>query len=125
MCRVSPTPSRGCPETTLLPDNKGRKVTVVDACEEGEGLEKGSIADDERGSGASINLDFINKGFRSDHLPPQTVFVRVLRELEDDFTAYSYKGYESIRSLSVHRAGRSKRSIYTELTNLWTPPSTL
>ena len=39
--------------------------------------------------------------------------MRVLRELEDDF--YSYKGYESIRSLSFHRAELSKRSIYTDL----------
>ena len=63
----------------------------------------------------SINLDFINKGFRGDHLPPLTVFVRVLRELEEDFTHYNYKGYEPIRFLSFHRTERNKRSIYTEL----------
>ena len=95
------------------PASKGRKVTVVDAGEEDEGFEEGSIADGERAQGATINLDFLNKGPRSDNLPPQTVLVRVLRELEDDFT--HYKGYKSTRSLSFHRAERSTCSIYTEL----------
>lgn len=70
------------------PASKGRKVTVADAGEEDEGFEEGSIADGERGQGATINLDFLDKGPRSDELPPQTVLVRVLRELEDDFTHY-------------------------------------
>ncbi|KAH9065544.1 hypothetical protein EDB87DRAFT_1596529 [Lactarius vividus] len=71
------------------PASKGRKVTVADVGEEeDEGFEEGSIADGERGHGATINLDFLDKGSRSDKLPPQTVLVRVLRELEDDFTHY-------------------------------------
>ncbi|KAH9030979.1 hypothetical protein EDB85DRAFT_2243368 [Lactarius pseudohatsudake] len=35
-----------------------------------------------------MNLDFLDKGSGSDKLPPQMVLVRVLRELEDDFTHY-------------------------------------
>ena len=94
------------------PASKGRKVTVVDAGEEDEGFEEGSIADGERGQGATINLDFLDKGSRSDNLPPQTVLVRVLRELEDDFT--HYKGYGFTHSLSFRRA-EPFLSIYTEL----------
>ena len=70
------------------PASKGRKVAVVDAGEEDEGFEEGSVADGERGQGATMNLDFLDKGSRSDNLLPQTVLVRVLRELEDDFTHY-------------------------------------
>ncbi|KAI9465634.1 hypothetical protein BJY52DRAFT_1245223 [Lactarius psammicola] len=70
------------------PASKGRKVTVADAGEEDEGFEEGSIADGERAQGATMNLDFLDKAPRSDNLPPQTVLVRVLRELEDDFTHY-------------------------------------
>ena len=73
------------------PASKGHEVTVADAGED-EGFEEGSIADGERGERAAINLDFLDKGSRSDNLPPQTVLVRVLRELEDDFT--HYKGYD-------------------------------
>ncbi|KAH9058994.1 hypothetical protein EDB83DRAFT_2548255 [Lactarius deliciosus] len=69
------------------PASKGRKVTVADVGED-EGFEEGSIADGERGHGATMNLDFLDKGSGSDKLPPQTVLVRVLRELEDDFTHY-------------------------------------
>ncbi|KAH9042264.1 hypothetical protein EDB85DRAFT_1918825 [Lactarius pseudohatsudake] len=70
------------------PASKGRRVTVADVGEEDEGFEEGSIADGERGHGATMNLDFLDKGSGSDKLPPQTVLVRVLRELEDDFTHY-------------------------------------
>ncbi|KAH8989592.1 hypothetical protein EDB86DRAFT_2942000 [Lactarius hatsudake] len=70
------------------PASKGRKVTVADVGEEDEGFEEGSIADGERGHGTTMNLDFLDKGSGSDKLPPQTVLVRVLRELEDDFTHY-------------------------------------
>ena len=101
------------PRPLWYPASKGRKVTVADAGEEDEGFEEGSIADGERGQGAAINLDFLDKGSRSDNLPPQTVLVRVLRELEDDFT--HYKGCGSTHSLSFRRAEPSTRSIYTEL----------
>ncbi|KAI0031183.1 hypothetical protein K488DRAFT_87075 [Vararia minispora EC-137] len=36
----------------------------------------------------SPNLDFLDPGTPADRLPPQTVLVKVLRELEDDFTHY-------------------------------------
>jgi hypothetical protein len=100
------------PRPLWYPASKGRDVTVADAGEEDEGFEEGSIAG-ERGQGAAINLDFLDKGPRSDNLPPQTVLVRVLRELEDDFT--HYKGYDSTRSLSFLLAEHSTPSIYTEL----------
>ncbi|KAH9025409.1 hypothetical protein EDB84DRAFT_1677911 [Lactarius hengduanensis] len=87
--RVPPTtPLRGCPEALWYPASKSRKVTVADVGEEVEGFEEGSIANGERGHGATMNLDFLDKGSGSDKLPPQTVLVRVLRELEDDFTHY-------------------------------------
>jgi len=95
------------------PASKGRKVTVADAGEEDEGFEEGSIADGERAQGATMNLEFLDKGSRTDNLPPQTVLVRVLRELEDDFT--HYKGYGFTHSLCFRRAECSTRSIYTEL----------
>ena len=38
-----------------------------------------------------MNPDFLNRDSRDGYLPPQTVLVWVLRELEDDFT--HYKGY--------------------------------
>ncbi|KAH9017470.1 hypothetical protein EDB83DRAFT_2437545 [Lactarius deliciosus] len=79
------------------PATKGCKVTVV---EEDEGFEEGSIVDGERGHRTSTNLDFFYKGSRSDKLPPQTVLVQVLRELEDDFT--HYKG--STLASSIARA---------------------
>ncbi|KAN0139743.1 hypothetical protein V8E53_002405 [Lactarius tabidus] len=75
------------PRPLWYPASKGREVTVADAGEEDEGFEEGSIAG-ERGQGSAINLDFLDKGPRRDNLPPQTVLVRVLRELEDDFTHY-------------------------------------
>ena len=40
------------------------------------------------------NLEFLKRGTPRDRLPPQTVLVRVLRELEDDFT--HYKGYVTV-----------------------------
>ena len=81
----------GAQRPLWYPASKGHEVTVADAGED-EGFEEGSIADGERGERAAINLDFLDKGSRSDNLPPQTVLVRVLRELEDDFT--HYKGYD-------------------------------
>ena len=95
------------------PASKGHEVTVADAGEEDEGFEEGSIADGERAQGAAINLDFLDKGSKSDNLPPQTVLVRVLRELEDDFT--HYKGYDFSFPIFSYSAEHCTRSIYTEL----------
>lgn len=45
----------------------------------------------DKGKAAEVdppNLDFLAKGTPKDRLPPQTVLMKVLRELEDDFTHY-------------------------------------
>jgi hypothetical protein len=85
------------------PASKGRNVTVADANDEDEGFEEGSVAENGEGGippqGATVNLDFLNKDARNNDLPPQTVLVRVLRELEDDFT--HYKGYVFAPVLSL------------------------
>ncbi|KAF8272262.1 hypothetical protein EI94DRAFT_1769980 [Lactarius quietus] len=74
-------------KTAWYPASKGRKVTVADTGEEDEGFEEGSIADVERGQGATINLDFLNKA-----LEVTTSHHRRSRAsaagLEDDFTHY-------------------------------------
>ncbi|KAI9456150.1 hypothetical protein F5148DRAFT_984542 [Russula earlei] len=68
------------------PASKGHNVTVGDANdEEDEGFEDESVKASEE---AAVNLDFLNGHAGSGRLPPQTVLVRVLRELEDDFTHY-------------------------------------
>ena len=83
------------PRALWYPASKGHNVTVADANDEDEGFEEGSVVEDGEGrrapQGAAVNLDFLNGDTRNGHLPPQTVLVRVLRELEDDFT--HYKGY--------------------------------
>ena len=81
------------PRPLWYPASKGHNVTVADANDEDEGFEEGSVIEDGEGrrapQGAAVNLDFLNRGApRNGHLPPQTVLVRVLRELEDDFTHY-------------------------------------
>jgi hypothetical protein len=67
--------------------------------DEDEGFGEGSVIEDgeERKTlrGGAMNLDFLNGDAKNDRLPPQTVLVRVLRELEDDFT--HYKGYVLFR----------------------------
>jgi len=68
------------------PASKGHNVTVGDANDSDEGFGEGSVAGNEEGCKAS--LDFLNGDAESGRLPPQTVLVRVLRELEDDFTHY-------------------------------------
>ena len=83
------------PRPLWYPASKGRNVTVADANEEDEGFEEGSVVENGEGGnplqGTAVNLDFLSKDARNHELPPQTVLVRVLRELEDDFT--HYKGY--------------------------------
>jgi hypothetical protein len=83
------------PRPLWYPASKGHNVTVADANDEDEGFGEGSVIEDGEGrrapQGAAVNLDFLSGGARNGHLPPQTVLVRVLRELEDDFT--HYKGY--------------------------------
>jgi hypothetical protein len=81
------------PRPLWYPASKGHNVTVADANDDDEGFEEGSVIEDGEGrkarQGAAVNLDFLNGGAaRNGHLPPQTVLVRVLRELEDDFTHY-------------------------------------
>jgi hypothetical protein len=71
------------PRQLWYPASKGHNVTVADANDSDEGFGEGSVAGDEEGRRAP--LDFLNGDER---LPPQTVLVRVLRELEDDFTHY-------------------------------------
>ncbi|KAH8995099.1 hypothetical protein EDB86DRAFT_3166025 [Lactarius hatsudake] len=92
------------------PASKGRKVTVV---EEDEGFEEGSIVDGERGHRTSTNLDFFYKGSRSDKLPPQTVLVQVLRELEDDFTHYKGSRFSFHSRISRLRSLLSYQNIFT------------
>ena len=86
------------PRPLWYPASKGHNVTVADVSDEDEGFGEGSVKEDGGGrkssqvsQGAAVNLDFLNGDSRDGHLPPQTVLVRVLRELEDDFT--HYKGY--------------------------------
>jgi len=77
------------PRPLWYPASKGHNVTVADANEEDEGFGEGSIiGDGERHEAGGVNLDFLNGDPRDGRLPPQTVLVRVLRELEDDFTHY-------------------------------------
>ena len=80
------------PRALWYPASKGHNVTVEDANDEDEGFEEGSVVGDGEGrrapQGAAVNLDFLNGEVRNGHLPPQTVLVRVLRGLEDDFTHY-------------------------------------
>jgi hypothetical protein len=81
------------------PASKGHNVTVADANDEDEGFGEGSVIGGGEGRktrGAAVNLDFLNGDAKNDRLPPQTVLVRVLRELEDDFT--HYKGYVVVDS---------------------------
>ncbi|KAI0061607.1 hypothetical protein BV25DRAFT_1826312 [Artomyces pyxidatus] len=105
VCRRRQRPESG--EAALqrplwYPASKGRDVRVnVDDVGEGEddeGFAEGSDTPEYRGERAEgkrkapeagpSNLDFLKNGARRDRLPPQTVLVRVLRELEDDFTHY-------------------------------------
>ena len=56
------------------------------------------------------------------------LLVRVLRELEEDFTHYHYKGYMPIRSLSfivLNVASVASTPSWWTSTKLWTPPPTL
>ncbi|KZV76266.1 hypothetical protein PENSPDRAFT_741426 [Peniophora sp. CONT] len=79
------------PLWSRVPSGSSRPRTQARGEEEvDEGFEEGSDADNHSVSGSptsheSPNLDFLRPGAR---LPPQTVLVRVLRELEDDFTHY-------------------------------------
>ena len=87
------------PRPLWYPASKGHNVTVADANDEDEGFGEGSVIEDGEGrrapQGAAVNLDFLSGGAaRNGQLPPQTVLVRVLRELEDDFT--HYKGYVDV-----------------------------
>ncbi len=86
------------PRPLWYPASKGHNVTVADVSDEDEGFEEGSVIEDGEGrkapQGSGVNLDFLNRDSRDGHLPPQTVLVRVLRELEDDFT--HYKGYVGV-----------------------------
>ena len=107
------------PRALWYPASKGHNVTVADASDEDEGFGEGSAIEDEEGrrapqQGAAVNLDFLNRDSRDGHLPPQTVLVRVLRELEDDFT--HYKGYVcgSIFPSLASDSGSGRR-IYSEL----------
>ena len=93
--------------------------TAADVSDEDEGFGEGSVIEDGEGrrssqGTAAVNLDFLNRDSRDGHLPPQTVLVRVLRELEDDFT--HYKGYVGVyfKSLASSDSGSGRR-IYTEL----------
>ena len=92
------------PRPLWYPASKGHNVTVADASDEDEGFGEGSVIEDGEGrrssQGAVVNLDFLNGDSRDGHLPPQTVLVRVLRELEDDFT--HYKGYVDVYFKAWH-----------------------
>jgi hypothetical protein len=85
------------------PASRGHNVTVADANDEDEGFDEGSVIEDgerPKTQGTTVNLDFLNGHAENDRLPPQTVLVRVLRELEDDFT--HYKGYVIVCSHGRH-----------------------
>jgi hypothetical protein len=105
------------PRALWYPASKGHNVTVADASDEDEGFGEGSVIEDGEGrrpsQGAAVNLDFLNGDSRDGHLPPQTVLVRVLRELEDDFT--HFKGYVGLIFPSLASDSGSGRRIYTEL----------
>ena len=105
------------PRALWYPASKGYNVTVADASDEDEGFGEGSVREDREGRGASqgaaVNLDFLDRDARDGHLPPQTVLVRVLRELEDDFT--HYKGYVQVYLQTLHLIQVFGRRIYNEL----------
>jgi hypothetical protein len=106
------------PRALWYPASKGHNVTVADASDEDEGFGEGSVIKDGEGrrssqGAAAVNLDFLNGDSRDGHLPPQTVLVRVLRELEDDFT--HYKGYVYVYFQAWYLIQGSGRRIYTEL----------
>jgi hypothetical protein len=109
------------PRPLWYPASKGHNVTVADASDEDEGFGEGSVIEEGEGrkssqQGAAVNLDFLNRDSRDGHLPPQTVLVRVLRELEDDFT--HYKGYVCVCIFpSLASDSGSGRRIYTELSD--------
>ncbi|KAI0304538.1 hypothetical protein B0F90DRAFT_1706727 [Multifurca ochricompacta] len=91
-CTVCHRRRHHAPRPLWYPATKGRNVTVGEVSDEDEGFEEGSVAENRDGGkaseGAAVTLDFLNEDARSASIPPQTVLVRVLRELEDDFTHY-------------------------------------
>ena len=106
------------PRPLWYPASKGHNVTVADVNDEDEGFGEGSVIEDAEGRktfhGCAVNLDFLDGDAKNNHLPPQTVLVRVLRELEDDFT--HYKGYVLVDFPGLVFALKILgRRIYTEL----------
>ncbi|KAI0051082.1 hypothetical protein FA95DRAFT_1485994 [Auriscalpium vulgare] len=82
------------------PASRGKTVRIAEQDQEDvdEGFAEGSEPAEEHPVGRAgkgkapvslaPNLQFLSQNGRADRLPPQTVLVRVLRELEDDFTHY-------------------------------------
>jgi hypothetical protein len=106
------------PRPLWYPASKGHNVTVADASDEDEGFGEGSVIEGGEGrrspQGAGVNLNFLNGDSRDGHLPPQTVLVRVLRELEDDFTHYKGYVHKCFQAWHLSDSGSGRR-IYTEL----------
>ena len=109
MCRRrqrphSPLDGNGAQKPLWYPASRGRDVRArvddeeeggndnndwVEGAEPNVGRDKGKASDTD-----AYNLEFLKRSTPRDRLPPQTVLVRVLRELEDDFT--HYKGYVTV-----------------------------
>jgi len=114
------------PRPLWYPASKGHNVTVADVNDKDEGFGEGSVIEDGALRGCAVNLDFLNGDAQNDHLPPQTVLVRVLRELEDDFT--HYKGWVLFPGPGVCTevcGGVGSTPSWLTSTKSWTLPRTL
>lgn len=82
-CTVCHRKNRRPESSSWIPRRKSQNMrTGVEEAEEDEGFVEGPEARDSKGKEKQTD------GRDREHLPPQTVLARVLRELEDDFTHY-------------------------------------
>ncbi|THH14555.1 hypothetical protein EW146_g5788 [Bondarzewia mesenterica] len=91
----SPSGTYGTQRPLWYHASKGRdlRARVEDAGDDDEGFAEGSeenagLAKGKMPEGVARDLNFLKQDAAEGRLPPQTVLMRVLRELEDDFTHY-------------------------------------
>jgi hypothetical protein len=94
---------------------RAARLPVADAGEEDESFKEGSIADGERGQGATIYLDFLDKGSRSDK---RNVLAQHLREVIDVLEQrvrklhhFNLKRHLSISETEDHRASSAASAV--------------
>lgn len=96
-----------------MPPRKRTRVSREDA----EHIDLRRYQDEEEKSDDTVRADrptgYSSAPFAEGRLPPQTVLVRVLRELEDDFT--HYKGYVLPTAVFGNRSFTRNQRIYIEL----------